>query len=196
MMRQSRILAIVLLTSLAGIVGVAQAFEVASVKHNKSAAASPRLGFPPGGRFTATSAAVRQLIMAAYGTPDPLDASRLIGGPGWIDSDRFDIEGRAAGNAPPQERLLMLRSLLQERFKLAVHNETREMPVYALVQARTDGNLGPQLKPHTRAGSIFHTDVGHAFRPARQRGPEGPHDTRVKNASARSHGRVADACHN
>jgi uncharacterized protein (TIGR03435 family) len=122
------------------------AFEVASIKPNKSGGAFSTLGFPPGGRFSADNVTLRDLIRAAHGTPEPLDPTRLIGGPGWIDSDRFDIVAKAPGAADPQQLLLMLRSLLAERFKVAVHNDSRELPVYALVMARSDGRLGPQLK--------------------------------------------------
>jgi bla regulator protein blaR1 len=122
------------------------AFEVASIKPNKSGGSFSTLGFSAGGRFIANNVSVRQLIMAAYGTPEPLDASRVVGGSGWTESDRFDVVAKAAGEFPPQQILLMLRSLLAERFELAVHNESREVPIYALVLARSDGTLGPQLR--------------------------------------------------
>jgi uncharacterized protein (TIGR03435 family) len=67
--------------------------------------------------------------------------------PGWVKSDRYDIEARAAGPATKDQMRLMLQSLLAERFKLAVHWETREAPVFGLVLA-TPGKPGPQLRPH------------------------------------------------
>jgi uncharacterized protein (TIGR03435 family) len=71
----------------------------------------------------------------------------MAGGPGWINTDRFDVEAKAAQDPPPREQmLLMIRALLADRFKLAVRNETREMAAYALVMARSDGKLGPKLK--------------------------------------------------
>ena len=72
-----------------------------------------------------------------------------MGGPDWFDSDRFDIVAKAPDDAPPEQMLLMMRTLLADRFKLAVHTETREIPVYALVMARSDGKPGPQLRPAT-----------------------------------------------
>ncbi len=70
----------------------------------------------------------------------------LTGGPQWTDSDRFDIIGRGPEGTPNAMRPAMLRGLLADRFKLVTHTETREQPVYALVLARSDGRLGPQLK--------------------------------------------------
>jgi uncharacterized protein (TIGR03435 family) len=76
---------------------------------------------------------------------------RIVGGPGWIDSERYNIDAKAstefqfAPGGPPQEALLMLRSLLEERFKLVAHREAREMPIFELVVARKDGRLGPGL---------------------------------------------------
>jgi uncharacterized protein (TIGR03435 family) len=93
------------------------------------------------------------LIGAAYGTPQPLMNSQIIGGPSWIDSDRFDVVAKAAAdqqpgpNGPPPELFLMVRTLLVDRFKLVVHNESRELPIYSLVLARDDGRRGPQLNP-------------------------------------------------
>jgi uncharacterized protein (TIGR03435 family) len=126
------------------------AFEVASIKANTSGERRVGIGIQPGGRFTATNVPLRVLIRNAYQVQD----TQLVGGPDWIDSARFDIAAKAEGDVPPTPpggppgpMQLMLRTLLVERFKLAVHHETRELPVYALVFARSDGKLGPQLHP-------------------------------------------------
>lgn len=50
---------------------------------------------------------------------------QILGGPGWLDSDRFDIEAKAAGSPPQEQVRLMLQSLLADRFKLALHREIR-----------------------------------------------------------------------
>jgi bla regulator protein blaR1 len=127
-------------------------FEVASVKANKSGDNRIGIGFQPGGRFRATNVPLRELISAAYGTPQPLPAFQITGGPKWIESDKFDIVAKAPGdpqpgpNGPPTVMFAMLRNLLADRFQLALHRENREMPIYALVLARPDGKLGPQLK--------------------------------------------------
>jgi uncharacterized protein (TIGR03435 family) len=67
--------------------------------------------------------------------------------PYWGDSERFDIEAESPGNPTLDQKELMLQSLLAERFKLVVHHETRQLPVYALVMAKP-GRLGPQLQRH------------------------------------------------
>src|SRR4051812_13216889 len=128
-------------------------FEVASVKTNKSGDNRIGIGFAPGGRFRATNVPVRELISAAYGTPQPLAAFQITGGPKWIESERFDIVAKAPGdpqpgpNGPPPGMFAMLRNLLADRFRLTAHRETRDLPVYALALARADGKLGPQLRP-------------------------------------------------
>ena len=131
----------------------APVFEVASIKPNKSGDGRFSIGFQPGGRFTATGMPLRQLIAIAYGSAgQQLPTFRIIGGPGWMNSDRFDIVAKAEGDVPPGPNgplPLMLRALLVDRFKLVVHNESRELPMYELVKARSDGKLGPQLQPST-----------------------------------------------
>jgi uncharacterized protein (TIGR03435 family) len=123
----------------------APGFEVASVKPNTSGARASSTHTLPGGRVTATNVTVRQLILGAYG----LRGLQLTGGPSWIDSDRFDIDARAPENTPPEQVFPLVRALLADRFKLVVHTETREQPIYALVLARADKKLGPQLKEST-----------------------------------------------
>ena len=129
-------------------------FEVASVKPNRDAAARPSVDATPG-RFTATAVKLRELIGMAY------PVGQIVGGPDWIDTDRFDIVATggptdpnirpAPGAVSPREGAAlntmraMLRHLLENRFRLSVRTEQREMPVYALVQARTN-QLGRQLR--------------------------------------------------
>jgi bla regulator protein blaR1 len=130
-------------------------FEVASIKPNKSGDGRVMLGVQPGGRFTATNVTLRMMIRNAYQLQD----FQITGGPSWIAEERFDIVAKAETsdtmgdpfrgeqNGQPSRGQLMIRALLAERFKLVVHNETKEMPIYGLVVARSDGKLGPQLKP-------------------------------------------------
>jgi len=117
-------------------------FEVASVKPNKSGETRIRFETPPG-RLTALNVPLRFVIRQAYRLPE----SRIAGGPSWLDTDRFDILATAAGGAATSESIRqMLRTLLTDRFGLALHLETREMPTYVLALARSDGKLGPNLR--------------------------------------------------
>jgi uncharacterized protein (TIGR03435 family) len=128
-----------------------RSFEIASVKPNTSGASITSMGTPPGGRFSARNVRVRELIAYAFGTPAPfipLANNRVVGGPSWLDTDRVDIE--AIGNTTTATEfpqiLAMLRTLLAERFNLVAHMERRELPVYVLTLARSDGSLGPRLQ--------------------------------------------------
>ncbi len=123
------------------------AFEVASVKPSNPDVAGPRLGMPIGGRFTASNVTLRELVLRAYELFD----SQLEGGPDWATSRRFEIQARAQDPVAGMTRMLpMLRTLLADRFKLKVHTERREMPIYALVVARDDNQLGANI---TRSGA-------------------------------------------
>jgi uncharacterized protein (TIGR03435 family) len=125
------------------------AFEIASVKPTKTQGTS-LLMFYPGGRLTATNVGLGFLISRAYG----LQANQLEGGPSWIHSESFDIEAKAAGNVSSQQLVLMLRTLLTERFKLTLQRETRELPIYALVMAKAGGEPGPQLRPSSGSDCV------------------------------------------
>jgi uncharacterized protein (TIGR03435 family) len=135
--------------------GTGAEFEAATIKRNASADNNSRLGFQPGGRFTMTNVPIRNLVAAAYGTPQPLPPFLVIGGPDWLDKDRYDVIAKAAGdpapgpNGPPPIMFEMLRTLLAQRFKLVVHRETRDQPVYALTTARADGTPGRGLTKST-----------------------------------------------
>jgi uncharacterized protein (TIGR03435 family) len=136
-------------------------FEVATVRPNKSGESGASIGPRPGGRLNGTNQTARNLIRNAFN----LQPFQLIGGPDWMDSDRFDIVAKAADAdldakgmlAGPQEYMLRLQSLLEDRFKMVTHWETRELPVYALVVA-TEGKLGPALKVH--AGDCDRARIG------------------------------------
>lgn len=121
----------------------APAFEVASIKRNKSGDGFITMGMQPGGRLTMINMPVRQLIVRAY----QVQPYQVLGGPSWITSERFDITAKAPGDASPQQMNAMLETLLADRFKLKVRRETRQSDVYRLVKARADGKLGEALKP-------------------------------------------------
>ena len=121
------------------------AFEVASVRPNATGSTAASIRPAPNGRFTATNATLRSLILRAYN----LHGSQLLGAPEWADTERYDIDARVE-SAPaegPEALMPMLRTLLAERFMLRAHTETRELPAYVLVPARKDQRLGPQIRP-------------------------------------------------
>lgn len=122
----------------------AAAFEAASIKRNVSGETRLRFETPPG-RLTAVNVPVRFVIRQAYRVSE----ARIIGGPAWVDSERFDILATASANASVDTRREMLRALLKERFGLSAHAESREMPIYVLRLARTDATLGQHLRRST-----------------------------------------------
>jgi uncharacterized protein (TIGR03435 family) len=125
----------------------APGFEVASVKPSNPNPSGP-LGAIPSilpalNRVTAQNVTLRMLVMTAY-QKRPF---QVVGGPEWINSDKFDINARAGEGTFTTDQLLeRLQTLLADRFALKVHTETRDVPTYALVLARGDGRLGPKLK--------------------------------------------------
>ena len=132
----------------------APSFEVASIKPNKSVSNRTNLDLQPGGRFVATNVELRMLIGVAYGEGyGPLPLNRMVvnvrgfgGGAGYDSNDRFDIVAKADGELTREQLPVALQQLLADRFKLVVHHETKESPIYQLILARTDGRLGPKLR--------------------------------------------------
>ena len=127
-------------------------FEVASVRENTNNDGKIMIGIQPGGRFNAVNVPLWDLIRQAYA----VQRSQLVGAPGWTETARFDIVAKAEGDiaptrpgSPPGPITFMLQDLLEERFKLRAHRETREMPIYALTLARSDRKLGAGLRPST-----------------------------------------------
>ena len=132
-----------------------QSFEVASVKPS-SASEQTSANFPlgpgdvyqpNGGFFNATGMPLIVYIDFAYkikGNQGRYLSQQL---PGWVMTERFDIQARAAGNPGKDDMRAMMRSLLAERFKLSIRHENREVPVLAVVLARP-GKLGPHMQEH------------------------------------------------
>ena len=125
-----------------------RSFEVASIKPSNPNPTGPLgaipLVLPALGRLTAQNVTLRLLVVAAY-QKQPYE---VLGGPPWQNADKFDIDARAGDPAATPDQLLeMLKTLLADRFNLKVHTETREVPLYALVVARSDRKLGSKMKP-------------------------------------------------
>src|SRR5688572_17044864 len=120
-------------------------FEVASIKRNLSGDQNSSVRGQPGGRVVITNNTLYNLIRNAYNA----QRFEMVPGkslPDWIDADRWDINAKAADEATQPQMMQMLQNLLADRFKLVARREMREMPIYALVLARSDGRLGPQLR--------------------------------------------------
>ena len=110
----------------------APAFDVASVKGSQASAGGERRGreniqVSPG-TVTMRNINLKACIRWAYHVTD-----YQVSGPGWLDSDRYEIVGKAAGPATEEQLRLMMQALLQERFKLAVHRQIKELSAYVLV---------------------------------------------------------------
>src|SRR6185295_12825696 len=118
-------------------------FEVASIKPNTSGDPG-RYIRPSAGRLSVTNMAVKDLLTYAFQVRD----FQISGGPGWINSDRYDIEAKTNGNVSPEQSRAMLKGLLEDRFKLKVHRETKELPIYVLIVAKN----GLKIQP-TKEGS-------------------------------------------
>jgi uncharacterized protein (TIGR03435 family) len=124
--------------------GGALRFEVASIKRNTGDAQKAFVlqRFLPGGGFEGFNVTLGSVIRLAYGLQD----FQMVGGPKWVDTDRFDIQMRGPQGAAESEAPRRLQSLLAERFALKAHMEKRNHPIYALVLARADRSLGPRLR--------------------------------------------------
>ncbi|MBL8233303.1 MAG: TIGR03435 family protein [Bryobacterales bacterium] len=133
----------------------AQTFDVASIKPNASGDLH-RIGIQiqPGGRFAATGVPARILISMAYNVRD----FQILNAPSWTSDQRYDINAKSesAGDQTSMEQIRpMLRALLAERFALKVREESRELPVYTLVEAKGGHKLKKSEEPAQRANRQF-----------------------------------------
>ncbi len=113
-----------------------QAFEVASVRVSETGAQAGN-ELSPGGRIAMSAVTMKQLVLFAWG----LDPEMLLGTASWMESDHFDLAAKAPAGTKLETMRVMMRALLAERFKLAVHNEERTVPVYALVPGKHEPKL-------------------------------------------------------
>jgi uncharacterized protein (TIGR03435 family) len=161
--------------------GPEDSFEVASVKANRSGSLQWDFDTLPG-RAVGTNVVLRDLIRFAYYIYGG-DWDIRIAAPDWIKTQRFDIEAKTSEKVSTERTMSMLRHLLADRFALKVHYETRQRPIYALVLARSDRALGPQLK----ANPIDCAAYGAAVQAARAgRGASPPMDPAHPTCGQRS----------
>ena len=137
-------------------------YDVATIKpHNPSLNIS--FGSLPNGGFISTGMSLKNLVCGAYNKKD----FQCLGGPAWLDSDRYDVEAKPDSalsdqllKLSPEQRWkvqgLMKQALLEDRIKLKVHHETRVLPIFALVVAK--GGLKMQ---EGKAGDNYSKEVGH-----------------------------------
>ncbi|HMD50934.1 MAG TPA: TIGR03435 family protein [Bryobacteraceae bacterium] len=119
----------------------APAFEVATIKPSDPNARGVFVRSNPGGRFDVNNMTLKEMIVFAW----RVQPYQVTGGPPWLDSAHFDVSAKAERSFQPGELVVAFQSLLADRFQLTNHKETKDLPIYALVLARKDGKLGPQL---------------------------------------------------
>jgi bla regulator protein blaR1 len=129
------------------VAGGAPAFDVISIKRNNDPNGPAMFALPVGGRLRLVNQTTRMLINSSYRIQD----YQIIGGPDWLRTERYDVDAivEARPLPPLPEFLARIRTLLADRFRLVMHAETRELPIYRLVRARADGRLGPKIRPTT-----------------------------------------------
>jgi len=113
------------------------------------------MGKPDG--YSASNVSLKMLVQSAYGIREDL----ISGAPSWADSARFDIDAKVAGSdvdalkkLTPEQRRLILQPLLADRFKLKMHTETKQLPVYELVPAKGGSKLKEATPGDTYANGI------------------------------------------
>src|SRR5580704_11642521 len=113
-------------------------FEAADI-HVSAKTQNPFVQTGPvrGGRYEIKYATMVDLIRLAYG----FDNDKVLGGPSWLEMDRFDVRAKLPADFTPDSQKLMLQALLADRFKLVAHKEMKPLPTYALIAGKK-----PQLK--------------------------------------------------
>jgi uncharacterized protein (TIGR03435 family) len=139
--------------------GGKMAFDVASVKQDlvsptsaQARSSNVSLGpedryAPTGGLLSAKNWPLLQYIVFAYKLSPSQTQATMSQLPKWANTNRYDIQAHASGNPTKDQFRLMMQDLLANRFKLAIHYETKQLPVFALVLEKP-GKLGPQLQLH------------------------------------------------
>ena len=106
-----------------------------------------------GGRYEVKNATMVDLIRIAYG----FDSDKILGGPNWLEMDRFDVSAKAPADSTAEMHKQMLQSLLEDRFQLVAHKDTKALPTYALVAGKkpllkeADGSEQTGCRPRSSA---------------------------------------------
>lgn len=148
-------------------------FDVVAIKRSPEGGTGVTFAPLPGGRLDVVNNPVMNLIQNAYGVP----SYRILRAPNWLTADRYDLEAKTEGSPSRAQMMLMLQTLLADRFKLKVHRETKDGPVYILTVAKG----GPKLSLF-KEGSCVDRSPGAVLAPdehrpncgnnlLRQRGP-------------------------
>jgi len=133
------------------------AFEVASLKpdpHPAGRDARGRIAFEPA-RVSAHNVSLKDLIVAAY----RIEPYQVFGGPGWLDSDEFDLDARASAPASREELARMLQTLLTERFHLSLRRENRDLRGYALTVDPRGARIRPVQEGDAAPKNTFRADM-------------------------------------
>src|ERR1017187_586637 len=144
-------------------VGLGQTqFDVASVKPAAPIAGNTirvMMRGGPGssdpGQITYTNVSLKNVLMNAYGVKD-----FQISGPGWLDSERYDIVAKVPRGATKEQSKVMMQNLLAERFKLALHREKKDLPMYALVVGKNGPKLTESVEDPAVAAAMREPTVG------------------------------------
>lgn len=155
-------------------------FEVASIKPSDPSAV-PQMSMSPG-RYSVAGVRVQGIISDALRVP----SNRIIGLPDWSLKERYTIEAKAPEGTPSTDEraiFVMLTNLLKDRFRMATHTETREMPIYNLVFARNDNRFGAaftESSAECRAAFAARVEEGRrGTRAAGRIGPSGCESVRI-----------------
>ncbi|HWB95088.1 MAG TPA: TIGR03435 family protein [Bryobacteraceae bacterium] len=136
-------------------------YDVSSIEPNAGSDLQFAFRIEPNGTLAATGITLKRLMMTAYN----VQGFRIIGGPAWVASKRWDVQAKPSQMALPEQVRPMLRILLEQRFELRAHSEKRTIPVYELVNdpsgskvpAVTDSEVEPVV--HVATGSIELTNA-------------------------------------
>jgi bla regulator protein blaR1 len=125
-------------------------FDVTSIKPVARDSQIKRSQSLPGGRVDLHNVTVEEIIVNAW----HVFPSQILDAPAWIRTAAYDVSAKPGAATKPDEVNLMMRALLRNRFELAIHHETRQLPTYALVIARKDGMVGPSLVKSKQGGCV------------------------------------------
>jgi uncharacterized protein (TIGR03435 family) len=113
-------------------------FEVATIKVNQTGSGGSNFPTLKNGTLNARNVSLLMLLQAAY----DLSVLRIVG-PNWLDSDRYDLQGKSPQGVPDSEMAPMLQALLKDRFRISSHREMKEMSVYEMIVVKSGIKMSP-----------------------------------------------------